>query len=414
MRYFVSLIEQGLGSVLTFGVNLWLIRNGAEASYGVYVFWYAVAWMLGTLQGTLAITHLYKLPAARDGLAARAPAERFLLTVMLTLCVLAALAVLAGNAALAAHGSSLAEPGAALFIPAFLLFQYVRAFAFSRQRPAAAAVLSATVLAGAALLLGADFALGRAPNAGRVLTLVGLAYAAPALAVLLILLRGLRPMLGVAALRRQAHILAGSGWLLLGAGSGEVTSRLYSFAVVARYGSEALGALAAVQVVIRPAWMLSAAWTSIGFPAMAGAWARRDRGAVLRAMLAGAAVTTIASLSWSLVVLAAWPWISATLYHGRYADPGWLVVLWGANVMLGSIAVALNTAMLSLGEFRRLAVLDLVAAVVVVVALATLLPRGSPWAIGATLLGQAAQIVLMAALLRRQLRRRLGHRPEHA
>ena len=414
MRYLVSLIEPGLGSVLTFGVNLWLIRNGAEASYGVYVFWYAVAWMLGTLQGTLAITHLYKLPAARDGLVARAPAERFLLTVMLTLCVLAALAVLAGNAALAAHGSSLAEPGAALFIPAFLLFQYVRAFAFSRQRPAAAAVLSATVLAGAALLLGADFALGRAPNAGRVLTLVGLAYAAPALAVLLILLRGLRPMLGVAALRRQAHILAGSGWLLLGAGSGEVTSRLYSFAVVARYGSEALGALAAVQVVIRPAWMLSAAWTSIGFPAMAGAWARRDRGAVLRAMLAGAAVTTIASLSWSLVVLAAWPWISATLYHGRYADPGWLVVLWGANVMLGSIAVALNTAMLSLGEFRRLAVLDLVAAVVVVVALATLLPRGSPWAIGATLLGQAAQIVLMAALLRRQLRRRLGHRPEHA
>ena len=82
--------------------------------------------------------------------------------------------------------------------------------------------------------------------------------------------------------------------------------------------------------------------------------------------------------------------------------------------MLGSIAVALNTAMLSLGEFRRLAMLDLVAAVVVVVALATLLPRGSPWAIGATLLGQAAQIVLMAALLRRQLRRRLGRRPEHA
>lgn len=402
MRYALSLIEQGLGSVLTFGVNLWLIRNGAEASYGVYVFWYAVAWMLGTLQGTLAITHLYKLPSAADGLAARAPAERFLLTIMLGLCALAALGVGLGVAALPG-GSGLAVPGAALFIPAFLLFQYVRAFCFSRQRPALAAVLSASVLTAAAVGLALDRQLGAVPDAGRVLTIVGAAYAIPAAAALLRLLGGLRPLLGLAAMRQQAHILAGSGWLLLGAGSGEVTSRLYSFAVVGRYGSDALGALAAVQVVIRPAWMLSAAWTSIGFPAMAGAWARQDRGAVLRAMAMGAAVTTAASLVWSLMVFAGWPWISTTLYGGRYADPGWLLLLWGANVMLGSVAVVLNTAILALGEFRRLALLDLVAAVLVVVALLLLLPRGSPYAIVATLVGQAAQIVMMAALLRRRL-----------
>ena len=124
---------------------------------------------------------------------------------------------------------------------------------------------------------------------------------------------------------------------------------------------------------------------------------------MLRAMAMGAAVTTAASLVWSLMVFAGWPWISTTLYGGRYADPGWLLLLWGANVMLGSVAVVLNTAMLALGEFRRLALLDLVAAVLVVVALLLLLPRGSPYAIVATLVGQAAQIVMMAALLRRRL-----------
>ena len=67
------------------------------------------------------------------------------------------------------------------------------------------------------------------------------------------------------------------------------------------------------------------------------------------------------------------------------------------------MAVVLNTAMLALGEFRRLALLDLVAAVLVVAALLLLLPRGSPYAIVATLVGQAAQIVMMAALLRRRL-----------
>lgn len=405
MRYVVSLVEQGLGSVLTFGVNLWLIRNGAASSYGVYVFWLAVAWMLGTLQGTLAITHLFKLPAASNGLAARREPERFLLTVMLGLCVLAAAGVLAGNAALAigASQSGLAEPGAVLFTPAFLLFQFVRAFAFSRQRPNAAAVLSASVLAVAGMGLWADLALGHTPDAGRVLTIVGLAYAIPSGAVLLYLLAGLRPMLGVSALRAHVAILRGSGWLLLGAGSGEVTSRLSSFAVVGRYGADALGALAAVQVVIRPAWLLSAAWTSIGFPAISAAWSRRDRPAVLRQIGAGAAVTTAASLMWSGVVLLAWPWISGLLYHGRYADPGWLVVLWGANVVLGSVAVTLNTAVLSVGAFRPLAVLDLVAAVMVVASLPVLLPWGSAWSIGATLVGQATQIVLMALLLRRRL-----------
>ncbi len=406
MRYVVSLVEQGLGSALTFGVNLWLIRNGAASSYGVYVFWLAVAWMLGTLQGTLAITHLYKLPSASHGLAARRDPERFLLTVMLGLCVLAAVGVTIGNAMLSvrASQSGLAEPGAALFTPAFLLFQYVRAFAFSRQRPGVAAILSASVLAAAAAGLMGDLALGHTPDAGRVLTIVGVAYALPSGTVLLFLLGRLRPMLGTAALRAQASILRGSGWLLLGAGSGEVTSRLSSFAVVGRYGADALGALAAVQVVIRPAWMLSAAWTSIGFPAISAAWAQRDRPAVLRQIGAGAAVTMAASLVWSGIVLLAWPWISDVLYHGRYADPGWLVLLWGANVMLGSVAVALNTAVLSIGEFRPLAVLDLVAALVVIMALPVLLPWGAPWAIGATLLGQATQIALMAVLLRRRLR----------
>ena len=405
MRYVVSLVEQGLGSILTFGVNLWLIRNGAEASYGVYVFWLAVAWMLGTLQGTLAITHLYKLPSASSGLAARRDPERFLLTVMLTLCVLAAVGVAGGSLALAvwASQSGLAELAATLFTPGFLLFQYVRAFAFSRQRPGVAAVLSASVLTAAVLGLGVDFALGHVPTAGRVLAIVGVAYGLPACAVLLKLLGGMTPMLGWAALRRQASILTGSGWLLLGAGSGEVTSRLYSFAVVGRYGADALGALAAVQVVIRPAWMLSAAWTSIGFPSISAAWARRDRPAVVRSIAAGAAITAAASLVWSGIVLLGWSWISAVLYHGGYADPGWLVVLWGANVILGSVAVALNTAVLSVGAFRALAVLDLIAAVAVVVALALLLPRGSSWAIGATLVGQATQIALMAVLLRRRL-----------
>lgn len=405
MRFLVSLIEQGLGSVLTFGVNLWLIRNGEAASYGVYVFWYAIAWMLGTLQGTLAITHLFALPSERDHPAARRQPERFLLSVMLALVLAAAVAVAVGNLILGSAGSSLAQGSAVLFIPAFLLFQYVRAFAFSRQRPRLAAALSAAVLAVTAAGLAFDAALGDAPTAGRVMFIVGLAYGLPAIAVLLILLQGMSPMLDAAGLRRQVPVLRGSGWLLLGAGSGEVTSRLYSFAVVGRFGTEALAALSAVQVVIRPAWMLSAAWISVGFPAMSGRWKAGDTGAVVRTMARGVALTTGASLAWSAVVVLAWPWISGTLYGGRYTEVGWLAYLWGANVVLGSIAAVLNTGMLSIGEFRRLALLDMAGALVVIVATAVVLARFSYGAaVVATLLGQATQIALMAGVLRQRLR----------
>lgn len=409
MKFVVSLAEQGFGSILTFAINLWLIRNGATDSYGVYVFWLSVAWVLGTAQGTLVIAHLFRLPSAKDRLAERREPERLLLSISLGITVLAAVGVAMGDWVLALSGSELASPGAILFIPAFLLFQYVRAFTFSRQRPVLAACLTGSVLAAAILLLGVDFLLGFHPDAERVLFLTAAAYGGSSIFVLLMLLRGMLPMLDLAEIRRYWGVLRGSGWLILGAASGEVTSRLYSFAVVGRFGTGALAALSAVQVVIRPAWMLSAAWSSIGYPQMAACRAEGDRVGLIRVMLVGATLSTAGSFVWSALVIAAWPWISGVLYHGRYEDIGPLAYFWGANVMLGSIALALNVAMLALGEFRRLAVLDLAGALVTIVAIVGMIGRFAyPFAVVATMMGQTTQIVLMALALQRRLRQPLA------
>ena len=405
MKFVVSLAEQGFGSILTFAINLWLIRNGAAQSYGVYVFWLSIAWVLGTTQGTLVIAHLYALPSGRDRREQRRQPERLLLSVTLAILVLAALGALLGNAVLEATGSELAELAAVPFIPAFLLFQYVRAFAFSRQRPILAASLTGSILAAAVALLGLDYLLGHAPDAMRVLLLTALAYGGCSIAVLLVLLRGMTPMMRPAEIRRHAAVLHGSFWLMLGAGSGEVTSRLYSFAVVGSFGAQALAALSAVQVVIRPAWLLSASWASIGFPQMAARRAEGDRDGLLRTMFTGAAAATAGSFVWTAIVVAAWPFVSSVLYHGRYSDIGPLAYLWGGNVMLGSVAVALNTAMLSLGEFRRLALLDLAGAAATILAIGVVLSQFDyPYAVVATMAGQSTQIVLMALVLHRRLR----------
>ena len=206
------------------------------------------------------------------------------------------------------------------------------------------------------------------------------------------------------ALRRQSRLLRGSGWLMLGAGSNEVTGRLYSFVTVGRFGTEALAVMSAVQVVIRPAWLLSSAWASVGYPEMGARWAKGDRSGVIRTMAMGTAVTALGSLVWSMGVVEGWPWIAGEIYHGRYAEVGPLTYLWGGNVVLGSFFVVLNTAMLAVGEFRRLALIDLAGAAVTVAVLAVVVPLFSyPYAIAATIAGQATQSLLMALVLRHRL-----------
>jgi O-antigen/teichoic acid export membrane protein len=61
--------------------------------------------------------------------------------------------------------------------------------------------------------------------------------------------------------------------------------------------------------------------------------------------------------------------------------------------------------MLAVGEFRRLALIDLAGAVVTVAALGVVIPLFSyPYAIAATILGQAMQLALMGLVVRHRLR----------
>jgi hypothetical protein len=99
-------------------------------------------------------------------------------------------------------------------------------------------------------------------------------------------------------------------------------------------------------------------------------------------------------------VIFGWSWISRELYGGKYVSIGALAWLWGGNVVLGSVAVALNAAMLSLSQFRLLALIDLAGAAVCSASLVGLLSRfGYETSVIGTMVGQASQIVLMGIAL---------------
>lgn len=405
IRFLTSLVEQGMGAAVTFGINLWLIRNGEAQSYGVYVFWYAVAWVLATCQFTLTVVHLSALPSGSDRLAERREPERVLLSATLLFLAFTAVGTLAANLILRGVGSELYEVSAIGFIPEFLLYQYARAFAFSRKRVGLAAMMTGAVMFTSAIGLGLDELAGFVPAAPRVLTIVGLSYGICGGVGLYLADRRIRPVWDASVFRRYTGYLAGSGWVALGAGSSELVSRFANFIVVAWFGSQALARLSSVQVVIRPAWMLSAAWMSVGFPAMSTCRANGDRAGLRRAMLLGGGVTALGSAIWSGIVIVGWPWISAALYRGRYADIGLLGWLWGGNVLLGSIALALNCALLVLREFKHLALIDLVGGVVCVGASMMLLSHYDyTTSVIGTMAGQATQIALMAIAVGLRLR----------
>lgn len=404
-RFLTSLVEQGMGAAVTFGVNLWLIRNGEAQSYGVYVFWYAVAWVLATCQFTLTVVHLSALPSGSDRLAERREPERVLLSATLVFLAFTVVGTLAANLILRGVGSELYEVSAIGFIPEFLLYQYARAFAFSRRRVGLAAMITGAVMLTSAIGLGLDELAGFQPAAPRVLIIVGLSYGICGGVGLYLADRRIRPVWDASVFRRYTSYLAGSGWVALGAGSSELVSRFANFIVVAWFGSQALARLSSVQVVIRPAWMLSAAWMSVGFPAMSTSRANGDRAGLLRAMLLGGGATALGSAIWSGMAILGWPWISAALYRGRYADLGLLGWLWGGNVVLGSIALALNCAMLVLGEFKHLALIDLVGGVVCAGASMILLSHYDyTTSVIGTMAGQATQIALMAVAVGLRLR----------
>jgi O-antigen/teichoic acid export membrane protein len=403
MRLFISLVEQGLASALTFGVSLWLIHTAPGDSYGIYVFWYAVALLSTTGMGALTAVHLFPLLPGRAHLADRREPERVLLSATLLLLIVVAVA-----AALASRllSGGLGQIASVIFLPGFLVYQYARALAISRGQVAVAAALAAVVAVLAALGFAAARMGGIAPDAGTAMLIVGLAYGLPGSGVLAWLSWCFGASFRPSVLRGFLPYLDGSRWIFLGAASSEAIIRLYSFVVVAWFGPMALGRLSAAQVVVRPAWMLSGAWMSVGRPKLAVHCRNRDRDGLLGTIWQGVLLTTASSLAWSVVTVAAWPYIAGWLYHGRYADADGLVALWGANVVLGAIAAPMNIALQAMGKYRALGYLDIVAAGVC--AASTLLLLGHfdyAYAIVAMLLGQATQIVAMAAVMFANLRR---------
>jgi O-antigen/teichoic acid export membrane protein len=403
-RYLISAIEQALWSVLNLGVNLLLIRLAAPVEYGAFAFWANVGFVLTSIQNALTVCHLQVLAPGDHLDAPRLGVERIMHGVTIAYIAVVTVAALAAVVLLHGAGSPLGAPAAVLFLPAFVLQQYIRALAFTRDRPAVAATQTTMVLVSALALLGVAL-LAKAMTAERILLCLGLAYA------------GVGVVGAFAATRRQwagmdwrglAHFggyVRQSAWVFLGVTSTELLTRFYAFVVAGWYGPIALASLAATQQLLRPVPLLASSWslvarTDLARRREAGDWAGMARITVLT----GVGGVVIAA-AWALIIFAGWSVISRYLFGGKYAGDGWMVLLWGLAAAIGFAQVVVSAALQALKAFKPLALANAAASIVAAGAILAIMQiAGYRGAIMGTAVGQMMELVVMAVVLGTMLR----------
>jgi O-antigen/teichoic acid export membrane protein len=399
-RYLVSAIEQALWSLMNLGVNLLLIRLCAPADYGAFAFWSAVGFVLSSLQNALTVCHLQVLPPGEGSDPARLSVERLMHAVTALYLALSALGALAGAFWLQRSGSPLGAPAACLFIPGFLLQQYIRALAFSRGRPSTAATQTLAVTMAAALFLAMAAATSGVLSANRVLVCIGAAYglvgAAGAARALSGQMSGLRwrDFIGYRRFAVQ------SGWIFLGVTTTELQVRFYAFLVAGWYGAAALASLSATQLLLRPAPLLASSWSMVARADLARQREAADWRAfmrlITRALIGGLVITTACTVLLHQV----WGLASAKVFAGKYADDAWMIWLWGISAALSFSQTVVSAGLQALKAFKALALANAAASVVAaaaVVVIARLYGYGG--AIAGTATGQAFEFAVMGVLL---------------
>jgi O-antigen/teichoic acid export membrane protein len=407
-RYLISVIEQALWSLLNLGVNLLLIRLAAPMEYGAFAFWANIGFVLTSLQNALTVCHLQVLAPSDPLDEPRLGVERLMHGVTVAYIVFVALAAAASVVLLRGAGSPLGAPAAVLFLTGFVLQQYIRALAFTRDRPRTAAIQTAMVLVSALALLGVAL-LAKDMTANRILFSLGLAYAGVGVVGAVAATRAQWVGMDWLALRQYGDYARQSAWVFLGVTSTELLTRFYAFVVAGWYGPIALASLAATQQLLRPVPLLASSWSLVARTDLARRREAGDWAGIAKVTALTAIGGVVVAAAWAVMIFAGWSLISHYLFGGKYASDGWMVLLWGLAAAIGFAQVVVSASLQALRAFKPLALANAAASVVAAGAILAIMQiAGYRGAIMGTAVGQMMELVVMAWLLAAMLRQFRG------
>ncbi len=399
-RYLTSAIEQALWSLMNLGVNLLLIRIAAPDQYGAFAFWANVAFVLSSLQNALTLTHVLVLPPGTKLDPARLPIEQLMHAVTGLFWLATGLVILAFSAAMSLSGHELGTPAAALFVPAFLIQQYFRTLAYSRGEARDALFQTLGIFVLAFVLVGGGAAIFVHLSADAILLMLGGAYGMVGLAAGRVAIRGQDIQFRWARLAGFRAYIAQSGWLFLGVSTTEILTRFYAFAVAGSFGAAALASLSATQLFLRPVPLLGTSWGLIARSDLVKRKERADWGGFTNMVLVALGLGLVVAVVWAGLVFEVWGQISSLMFKGKYADDGWMVLLWGVSTALSLAQMVISIPLQVMQAFKPLAIANTIASAVAALAiLGAMRLYGFGGAIAGTAVGQIVEVAIMASVL---------------
>ncbi len=367
----LSIIDQALNSAFNLLLSLAFIAFATPDEFGRFAFLLAGSFFASSAQNALVVMPLNYLLPGRP--APEADADLAMLTsANLALTVLI---VPVGLGLAAVIGADLWLVAAVFaYFATLMMRDYVRNILVVTDRIHRTLIYDAVAIvltAAAALALWQVLAPEAAVLAGLALGNVG---------ALLLCRVDTKADLGQlpAHLSAYRQVWTDTRWALQGALQNEVVARSYVFLVERMRDVGSLGTLNAGRVAISPLLLISGAWCRVARPKLVEHLRRGQVRPLLTLLWSGAAVVAGASLLYGLLLMIAWPYIEAYAFRDRYGDMADIVVVWWVYALAVGLTSVMAALMEARRQFRALAVVGLIGALIVPVLLYGLLYAGFP------------------------------------
>lgn len=353
-----SVIDQALLSGLNLLIGLALIRYASKETYGLYAQLFAAGLLTTTLLDALIGTALTTLSTRlasgdRTGFVAR--------VARIYWAVAALLAVTAG-VVLGAVAEWLDLPSSPMVLGlAFAAYtfaqacrQYCRTALFIEFNANAVVKMDlvfvlATVAGSLALYLVQDV------GTHHIFFLLALANGVASLAASVSLWRSVDQATARRQYREDGELLWSlSRWAVIGSVVGWLGNNSYLYFSGVLVSVAALADLSAARLLLMPVVIVGTAWVTLALPAMGYMIANSEEAKIRRFVLTSTLAMEVLTLVYVGALWAAFPWLVAHVFGGKYNDITHLMLLWGGYFMVHNARNVTTVLLTGYGAFREL------------------------------------------------------------
>ncbi|MEC9408442.1 MAG: hypothetical protein VX549_14330 [Pseudomonadota bacterium] len=402
----LSLIDQAMLSATNFGIGLLFIRLASKSDYGLYAQFFGVLMLSQALQNAISNAPLVSLGPKLRGrrqrsLAAHLLRFQSLVSAAAGVAAIAVVSLLSGILSIAELTPMVGCSFAVALVGQWLR-EYARNFHFCIYRPGMAlttdAVYSVGVIAGLLTIASLD-------QFGTSTVLLTLGAASIVSGLIGLVLSGPKPlgMHGRAkpALARAWHV---SRWTLPSVLLSWVSNNTFAFVVAIIIGLAASADISAARLLLMPAGLCLTAWTKVFAPRMSSWWGLGARDTIRSATVYSCVALLALILTYTVVLLLAFPLLEQFLLGERYSSAAALIPLWALFFSVNAVRGVGTAVLVGAERFKDLFVFGLIgAAVSLLGSVAGTIIWGTGGAVLGLALGELCLLLLIATIGRRRI-----------